>query len=359
MPTKSEKNFPATLVRFPASAAEERGVAFYLAAEECIARWYAAGSFLFSWQTKPTCVIGRHQIMHRELDVDFCRREGIDIVRRKSGGGAIFSDEGNVMWSFVAPGGAVEPLFAEYAQAVSGALRALGSDARATGRNDIVIGDGQKVCGNAFYHLAGRNIVHGTMLYDTNAARMQGALRPAPEKLQQRGVESVRRRVGLLKSQIPGGVAQMRADLERLLTTAEPLLLTEPQVSEIRAVAAGYAEPAYLYGAGGRADIVLAERFPGVGGVEICLRLKGSLVEDVTLAGDYFETGEAGGAAECFCRVLAGLPATRSSRAEAAAQATGPTGVRGLSWQDVAGMAVRATAEDFVALAGNSETRND
>ncbi|MCH5181288.1 MAG: lipoyltransferase [Prevotellaceae bacterium] len=359
MPTKSEKNFPATLVRFPASAAEERGVAFYLAAEECIARWYAAGSFLFSWQTKPTCVIGRHQIMHRELDVDFCRREGIDIVRRKSGGGAIFSDEGNVMWSFVAPGGAVEPIFAEYAQAVSGALRALGSDARATGRNDIVIGDGQKVCGNAFYHLAGRNIVHGTMLYDTNAARMQGALRPAPEKLQQRGVESVRRRVGLLKSQIPGGVAQMRADLERLLTTAEPLLLTEPQVSEIRAVAAGYAESAYLYGAGGRADIVLAERFPGVGGVEICLRLKGSLVEDVTLAGDYFETGEAGGAAECFCRVLAGLPATRSSLAEAAAQATGPTGVRGLSWQDVAGMAVRATAEDFVAPAGNSETRND
>lgn len=359
MPTKSEPNFPATLVRFPASAAEERSVAFFLAAEEYIACRYAEGCFLFSWQTQPTCVIGRHQIMHRELDVDFCRREGIDIVRRKSGGGAIFSDEGNVMWSFVAPGGAVEPLFAEYAQAVSGALRALGSDARATGRNDIVIGDGQKVCGNAFYHLAGRNIVHGTMLYDTNAARMQGALRPAPEKLQQRGVESVRRRVGLLKSQISGGVLQMRADLERLLTAGKPLVLTEEQVSEIRAVAAGYAEPAYLYGAGGRADVVIAERLPEVGGVDICLRLKGSLVEDVTLAGDYFETGEAGGAAECFRRVLSGLPATRASLTEAAAQASGPTGVRGLRWQAVAAMIARAATEDFVAMAYGEQARND
>lgn len=352
MQTMPGQIFPATLVRFPASACGERGAAFYLAAEECLARWYPAGSFLFSWQTGPTCVIGRNQVLHRELDVDFCRREGIEIVRRKSGGGAIFSDEGNVMWSLVTTGGPVEPLFAGYVRAMCGALCSLGSNASATGRNDIVIDGEQKVCGNAFYHLSGRNIVHGTMLYDTNAVRMQGALRPEPEKLRQRGVESVRRRVGLLKTQIPGGVMRLRDELECLLTAGAPLMLSEVQADEIRALAAGYAAPAYLYGAGGRADVTLSERFPAVGRMEICLCLKGSLVEEVTLSGDYFETGDA---AEIFRHVFSGLPATRSSLASAAERALGGTGVRGLSWRDVAGMLMRARTEDFATPAGGSD----
>ena len=88
------------------------------------------GNYLFTWQIKPTVVIGRNQNAYAELDVDFCKQEGIDIIRRKSGGGSIFANEGNVMTSLVTGKGAVEQLFREYADNVSASLRALGAEVK-------------------------------------------------------------------------------------------------------------------------------------------------------------------------------------------------------------------------------------
>lgn len=237
-------HFPATLVVFPEGYGARRA-AFYLAAEEYVAglvsndrcRGAERQSYLFTWILAPTVVFGRNQVVRNEIDVDFCRRHNIDVVRRKSGGGAIYADGGNIMTSLITEGGPIEPLFQEYSEKVAAMLSSFGAPAIATGRNDIVVQqDGGrvsgKVCGNAFYHLPLSNIVHGTMLYDTDFDLMMGALLPPTEKLKRHGVESVRQRVTLLKDYLSFDVNVLRKGIETSLTSGT-LMLTQEDISQI------------------------------------------------------------------------------------------------------------------------------
>lgn len=288
----STKHFPACFVELPPST-EGRRAAFYLAAEEYIADHLPEGRYFFTWQLGPTVVMGRNQVTHQEVDIDFCQREGIDIIRRRSGGGAIFADEGNIMTSLVTEDGPVEPLFQEYAEAVATALRQLGAPAVVAGRNDIVLeGRGGKVCGNAFYHKVGRCIAHGTMLYDTQPRLMEGALHPDISKLQQKGVKSVRSRVGLLKDYLSFGVETLRQRLRTLLTD-RTIRLTDTDVRQIEALEQRYYEPEYFYGSSARSDVTLGRRIEGCGTVEVCLQLQGSLISGVVLKGDFLDLGHA------------------------------------------------------------------
>ncbi len=197
MTTKSA--FPACLITFPFNV-EGKTAPFFLAAEEYVAAALPADNYLFAWILPPTVVMGRNQVADAEVDLEFCQREGIDVVRRKSGGGCIYADEGNIMFSLITPEGAVEPIFNDYASTVAEALTSIGVEAKVSGRNDILLANGTKVCGNAFYHLKNRNIVHGTMLYDTNYNRMTRALTPDRLKLESAGVKSVKSRTGLIKA---------------------------------------------------------------------------------------------------------------------------------------------------------------
>lgn len=301
-------HFPACYVHFPASAPPRRA-AFYLAAEEYVARKLPEDDYLFSWQLSPTVVIGRNQVAHMEVDLDFCRNEGIDVVRRKSGGGAIFADKGNLMWSLVTGKSAVEPLFAEYAESVARALRATGAPATVSGRNDIVLDGGGKICGNAFYHLPGRNIVHGTMLYDTQPRLMQSALRPDTPKLKAKGVKSVRSRIALLKDYIPCGTDALRNQLRALLTDRSTKL-GKRDVDEIEEMEKSYYERAWLYGQACGGETVRTARFEGCGELSVRFSLRGSLIADVALSGDFFELQDA---ASAFRHAFVGAALTAQS----------------------------------------------
>lgn len=310
--------FPACFVEFPPYV-EGRSATFFLAAEEYIAMRCPfeepaetaeasddacpATAYLFTWQLRPTVVMGRNQVAHQEVDLDFCQRESIEVVRRKSGGGAIFADERNIMTSLVTGRGRVEPLFQAYAAAVSQALNSLGADTTVSGRNDILLtipsasDDTEqptttgKICGNAFYHLSERNIVHGTMLYDTNPRLMQGALHPDLSKLQASGVKSVRSRVALLKDVLPFGVDELRRQL-RLLLTDRSITLTDDDVRQIERIEQEYRTDEYLYGRKADLNTVVKRRIEGVGTLELHLSLHNGKVEHLQLAGDYFETGD-------------------------------------------------------------------
>ena len=159
-----------------------RPLPFYLALEEWLARKYPGRDFFFTWQVSPTVIIGRHQLLDLEVDVEFCLRNDIDIVRRKSGGGAVLADMNNIMFSYITSSDSVVTTFSSYTSMVAKALRDLGLDATDNTRNDILIGD-RKVSGNSYYHLPGRSIVHGTMLFDYDRHLMAGALTPPVSKL--------------------------------------------------------------------------------------------------------------------------------------------------------------------------------
>ena len=170
-----------------------RSLAFYLAMEEFVAREIEGEAF-FVWRVEPTVIYGRNQVLENEVNLEYCRDHGVDIVRRKSGGGCVYSDLGNIMVSYVSRRGDVSEVFDRYMTALTEALRALGVPAEKSGRNDILV-EGRKVSGNAFHQLPDRSIVHGTLLYSTDLEALTEAIRPPVEKLQRHGVESVRQRV--------------------------------------------------------------------------------------------------------------------------------------------------------------------
>ena len=172
---------------------KERGLAFYLAMEEYVAKEMEGEAF-FVWRVEPTVIIGRNQVLENEVNMDYCRQHGVDIVRRKSGGGCVYSDMGNIMVSYVSRRGDVSEVFDRYMTAMTEALRALGVPAEKSGRNDILV-EGRKVSGNAFHQLPDRSVVHGTLLYSTDLEALTEAIKPPVEKLQRHGVESVRQRV--------------------------------------------------------------------------------------------------------------------------------------------------------------------
>ena len=170
-----------------------RSLSFYLAMEEFVAREVEDEAF-FVWRVEPTVIFGRNQVLENEVNLEYCREHCVDIVRRKSGGGCVYSDLGNIMVSYVSRRGDVSEVFDRYMTLLAESLRALGVPAEKSGRNDILV-EGRKVSGNAFHQLPDRSIVHGTLLYSTDLEALTEAIRPPVEKLQRHGVESVRQRV--------------------------------------------------------------------------------------------------------------------------------------------------------------------
>lgn len=172
---------------------ERHSLAFYLAMEEFVARRYEDEAF-FVWRVKPTVIIGRNQDLEAEVNIQYCSDHGVHIVRRKSGGGCVYSDLGNIMISYVSRRGDVSAVFDRYLSELTACLVSLGLRAEKSGRNDILV-DGRKVSGNAFHQMPDRSVVHGTLLYDTDMDALETAIRPPVEKLERHGVPSVRQRV--------------------------------------------------------------------------------------------------------------------------------------------------------------------
>ena len=181
-----------------------QSLSYYLEEEQRLAREFASlegerrKGLFFVWQSPPTVICGHNQVVENEVDLAFCREKGIAVVQRRSGGGAVYSDAGNVMLSFVLPRGPVEKWFPAVLGAMAEFLRSLGLNAEVTGHNDILV-DGRKVSGNAFFQAPGASIVHGTMLFDVDFAVLERVLTPPKEKLERHGVASVRARVANLK----------------------------------------------------------------------------------------------------------------------------------------------------------------
>ena len=169
-------------------ACENFGAEYYFAAEKIL-----DDEVLLLWRTTPTLMLGKYQNVFEEVDLDYAREKNISLVRRMSGGGTIYTDEGAVQYTFIGAGNE-EIEFERYMLPVIDVLRGLGIPAERDGRNDIVA-CGRKVSGNAQFKLAGRTVHHGSLLFSTDLDEMDRATRLPEYKITSKSIKSVRERV--------------------------------------------------------------------------------------------------------------------------------------------------------------------
>lgn len=303
--------------------------------EEWVAQTLAAAEYFFVWRVGPTVICGRNQEMDKEVDMDYCRKAGIDVVRRRSGGGCVYADMDNFMFSYVCPGDEIRSTFARYTTTVASVLHSLGVDARATGRNDIVVGD-RKVSGNAFYHLPGRCIAHGTMLYDFNPAVMARAITPSRAKLESKSVQSVQSRVTSLRRE---GIGLSAEEFERRVTEAlcdSHITLSAAEVGAIEVIESKYYNPEFLYRKGenqipraaGYKMYRRLGRIEGSGELNFCIYTDGEdTIRRMEVSGDFFLVGDT---EEFIFRHFEGRHFDAASLAEAAEEAEPDKAVAGL-----------------------------
>lgn len=223
---------------------KDRSLAFYLAMEEYVARQRDGADNFFMWQVQPSVIFGRNQVVENEVNVDYCRAHGISMYRRKSGGGCVYADMDNLMLSFITSEENVNFAFNRFVNMILLVLRKMGVEATGTSHNDVLIG-GLKVCGTACYYVGGKSIVHSTMLYDTNMQHMTQAITPSREKLQKKGIESVRQRITLLKDHTTLSLDEIKMLIRKTLCTGERQMTTS-EVADIEQLEQNYLKQEFI-----------------------------------------------------------------------------------------------------------------
>lgn len=263
---------------------------FYLAMEEYATRIFREDDLFFMWQVKPTVIFGRNQVLQNEVNLDYCDAHGIEYYRRKSGGGCVYADMSNIMFSYITRSDNVTTTFSQYTSAVVKMLKSLGLDASDNSRNDIMV-NGLKVSGNAFYHIPGYSIVHGTMLYDTDMVNMANAITPSSTKLQSKGIKSVESRITTLSQHLSMGIDEFKNYVKDNMCDGE-MTLDADDINGIEEIMKSYLAPEFIMGNNPRCNMERKQHIDGVGEIEIRFELVHNTIQNLNIAGDFFLLGD-------------------------------------------------------------------
>lgn len=310
---------------------------FYLATEEWVARNLPADDYFFLWRVNPTVICGRNQDIPKEVDLAFCDKNSIEVVRRRSGGGCVYADLNNWMISYITYGDEISNTFSRFTTIVAGMLRSLGFDASATGRNDIMIGD-RKVSGNAFYHLPDRAIAHGTMLCDIDFATLSRAITPSKAKLESKAVKSVQSHITSLSAEgMDMSVEEFGDYTNRFLEKGDGQIILNPEnIAEIEKITESYYDPQFRWGRTGHAEtpypapaITRHSRIDGVGEFVVGIDLNpDGTIRHLDISGDFFVTGDIDFE---LVAPLVGVEYSRTTLAQAVADIRPDAAIAGLS----------------------------
>lgn len=265
--------------------------------------------YVMLWQNDHAIIIGKHQNTLAQINEAYVREQGIRVVRRLSGGGAVYHDMGNLNFTIIADAGGDALDFGRFCDMVIRALDKAGVRAERNGRNDMTI-DGKKFSGNAQYIRSGRVMHHGTILFDSNASVLEGALQVDPEKIQAKGVKSVRSRVTNVRPYLPRDMtlARFRALLLESILEQFPgkeYTLTEEDLAVIRTLKERrYDTWEWNFGNSPACSVRKKARFEGCGTVEAYLELDKGRIKAVSFRGDFFAAEDPAGLA----KVLEGCP---------------------------------------------------
>lgn len=277
---------------------------FNLAFEEYVLKNRPEGEWLILWQNANTIVVGLNQNTAEEINTAFVREHGITVVRRETGGGAVYHDLGNLNYSFITDLGDAEKLTIErFTAPVCRALESMGVKAETTGRNDITV-DGQKVSGVAQRIYKNRILHHGTLLFDSDPSMVAGALNADPAKFISKSAKSVRSRIGNIRSFLPRDMT-LNEFWARLLRELSGEGLSRPELSageleEIKKLAdEKYRSWDWTYGKSPEYNYQNRHRFAG-GTLDLRLRVAGGVIEEAGFMGDYMAASPNAPAAEAL-----------------------------------------------------------
>ena len=253
--------------------------------------------FLF-YINQPSIIIGKNQNTAEEINAKYVHEKDIKVVRRLSGGGAVYHDLGNLNFSFITKDdGNSFHNFLKFTEPVIEALKELGVNAELSGRNDI-LAEGRKISGNAQFSTKGRMFSHGTLLFDSNIDEVVNALNVKLDKIQSKGIKSVRSRVANIKEFLKEDltIEEFRQLLLRSIFKEQGEIQvyewTEEDMKAIHELAeTRYRNWDWNYGKSPKCNIGHSKRF-SIGQVDIRLEVNKGIIETVKIYGDFFGVGE-------------------------------------------------------------------
>lgn len=247
------------------------------------------------WINEAVVVVGKNQNTLAEINHDYVERNNICVVRRLTGGGAVFHDVGNVNFTYIenASGGRFND-YAHFTRDILDFLETLGVHGELSGRNDLTV-DGKKFSGNAQCMRGGRVLHHGTILFSADLSRLAGALNANPLKMQSKGIKSVSSRVTNLRDHLKQDmdVGEFKRLLEQFMLRRYKDLharsLTPQETAEVEELTAKkYATWQWNYGSSPEYNFKNAKRFENGGIVELRMQVSGGVIRQVAVNGDFF-----------------------------------------------------------------------
>ena len=262
-------------------------------------------SYFMLWQNHNSVIVGKHQNTQEEINADFVKEKNISVARRLSGGGAVYHDLGNLNFTFITNADKSKGIdFSAFCEPICGALQSFGAPVEISGRNDMTV-EGKKFSGNAQYIKEGRVMHHGTILYDSDMQMLSKVLRPGEDKIESRGIKSVRSRVTNIRP-------YMKSDMgiEGFWTAIKSYMMDSFKMGELtmspeqNAEVDGLCERVYSqwswnYGNSPPYTVRRARRIEGCGKVEILLDIgREGVINNAAFYGDFFAKEDPAGLGE-------------------------------------------------------------
>ena len=270
-----------------------------LALEEyCLRTLDPAHEYLLFYINEPSIIIGSFQNTLEEINQDYVARKGIHVVRRLSGGGAVYHDYGNLNFSFITRYAKDHILnFKKFTEPVIRALQEMGVVAELTGRNDIVA-NGKKISGNAQYATRTSMFSHGTLLFDSEIETLVHALNVKDEKILSKSIKSVRSRVTTIREclEIPMDMEEFKAHLLETIFApqggVQEYELSAEQWERVHALSREkYRTWDWNYGKSPKFNMQKVERFP-IGQIDTRIDVAQGMIRDVKIYGDFLGHGD-------------------------------------------------------------------